>query len=147
MDGLSEKFCTILLVKAVYSPGGCILSYMEQIMGSLQEQAPLLWTPQNASIIDEFKAKYNVELNVIDAFGLTTFYVYATDAETLDNLDPTAPLPMSSTIQRAAVMGHGFAADEINYDYTSRFWNRDGQMVFIRISMSKNGAPFICYEF
>lgn len=143
----SRKQCKRLLEGIVYSPGGCILKHMEQIMETLEYQAPLLWTPQNASIIDSFKATYNVGLSVINAFGQTTPYVYETEAETLANLIPSAPLAMFSYLQRSNVVGQGFAADEVNYYYSSKIWNRDAQIITIIISLSKNDAPFICYEF
>ena len=144
---LSANKCGRQLEKIIYSPGGCILLHMEQIMATLQVQSPLLWTVQNASIIDSFKATNKVNLSVIDAFGLTTQYVYETEEEALMNLDPLAPKAMFSSLQRAEVIGYGFAADEDNYYYTSKFWNRNGQVIFIKIGMLKSDAPFICYDF
>jgi hypothetical protein len=145
--GNSRKKCKKLLEGIIYSPGGCILQHMERIMETLEYQAPLLWTPQNASIIDSFKATNNVGLSVINAFGQTTSYVYDTEAETLNNLIPSAPLAMFSYLQRSNVVGHGFAADELNYYYTSKIRNCNAQIVTIKISLLKSDAPFICYEF
>lgn len=143
----SRSKCTRLLEEIIYSPGGCILKHMEQITENLEYQAPLLWTLQNASIIDSFKSINKVGLSVINCFGQTTQYVYETEAETLNNLDPLAPPAMSSPLQRSNAVGHGFSADEINYYYTSKIWNRDGQVITIKVTLLKSDAPFICYEF
>jgi len=143
----TSKKCARLLEGIIYSPGGCILKHMEQIMGNLEYQAPLLWTANNASIIDSFKATNKVGLSIINAFGQTTLYVYETEEETLNNLDPSAPLAMFSSLQRSNALGHGFSADEINYYYTSKIWNRVGNVITIKITLLKSDAPFICYEF
>lgn len=136
--------CSRQLESVVYTPETCGYKYLKRLSNVLRIQTPLLFGPQNGSVIDSFEATYGVTVGIADAMGTITRYVYDNAELAADN---ALPLKFDfSAGERAYALGEGYANGVYsgNLYYDSVFWGEDGQMMVVSLFMSKENEPIGC---
>lgn len=126
--------CSKELEGIVYQPHSAALSYFTRISEEIKVSGPVLWTPQNVSFIQTFENKYQVEVQVYDAF---LNMIYPTDGSS----NPMGFMPITSA---ANMNGSGFLRDT-DSDEMARYqfivFDCIGQMKYILLNMPLADAP------
>lgn len=126
--------CTQELEGIVYQPATSARAYLERIGEQIKISSPILWTENADSFLQSFEAKYNVIVEILDAFGSVTY--------------PAAFVGNQfyySTTSTANMNGTGFTneADETMGMIMSEFivYNQFGELKYVLIKMMPENAP------
>ena len=138
----NSAVCTKELEEIVYQPESATLAYFTRISEGFKCAGPVLWTPQNISFIQTFENKYNVNVEVFDAFG---HLIYPEIIPALKNtLTKDDRLNMGSITATANMNGSGYVRDtdaEEMAKYEFIVYDYQGRLKYVQINMPLSEAP------
>lgn len=133
-DVPTSAACAKELEGIIYQPHSPALTYFTRISEEIKISGPILWTPQNVSFIQTFENKYQVEVQVYDAF---LNMIYPTDGSST----PFGLIPITST---ANMNGSGFLRDTDSMEmarYEFIVFDSIGQLKYIMLNMPLADTP------
>lgn len=126
--------CSKELEGIVYQPHSAALSYFNRISEEIKIAGPILWTPYNISFIQTFENKYQVEVQVYDAF---LNMIYPTGVPS----SASGYMPITST---ANMNGSGFLRDTDSMEmarYQFIVFDGIGQLKYVLLNMPLADTP------
>lgn len=127
----STKACSNELAEIVYSPENFYKDYLTKISKELADLAEYFDTPQGPDYVTKFSVKYQVIVNVIDAFGNMEIFFMGQELP-IPNVDRD---DIFSSRDARAVMNLGaFNNAGVAYVYSFLSFSRDGKVYQITIA-------------
>lgn len=125
--------CERELEGIVYQPHSAALAYLNKISEEIKVVGPILWTPQGDSYLQAFENKYQVGVQVYDAFMNIVY-------NNLGGLE----MKYMSTTATANMNGSGYARDTdgdelVRYEFI--VYDQIGQLKYVLINMPLSEAP------
>ena len=125
--------CSRELEGIVYQPHSAALAYFNRISEEIKVAGPILWTSQNVSFIQTFETKYQVDVQVYDAFG---YLIYPEVG--------SKPTNFMSTTAIANMNGSGYVRDTDKDDlarYEFIVYDCVGRLKYVMLNMPLEDAP------